>query len=422
MLLVDVWEEHLDEASFRWEQWERALVAPDSTLVETAEREERLLGNLEGLAEREALDAVVRPAFDSEEAARISVATHALLSQGAVDEVVSRLRGAEAESRGAMRRALEVSEVTGVSTALESLLKTGDLDLQAHVLEVLAFRQSASPEVLGRYFPHDEPRARIAALGGARPLPEELARKVLPALLTSAHPDIRLAAMEAGLTSGLRMAWDACGKEAREAEVSSPEAMVLLALGGGEEDTDFLVGLAKDDALRAEALWALGFSGRLAAMEVCARLLHVPRVARLAGEAFSAMTGLELEGPYALLEGEEPEESDDHEAELTVRPEDDLPWPNVSAVRGWWEESRSRFVAGQRYLLGRPFSGAVLLEALETGSMRRRHVLARELAIRTKGQHVIPTRAFTPRQREALTRARGARLVLGSGPLVSTLR
>ncbi|NTX10876.1 TIGR02270 family protein [Myxococcus sp. CA051A] len=419
MMLVDVWEEHLDEASFRWEQWEQALVAPDATLLATAEREERLLGHLEGLAEQEALEAVVRPAFDSEEAARVSVATHVLLSQGAVDEVLSRLRGSEVELRAAMCRALEVSEVAGVSTALESLLKLGDVDLQARVLEALAGRQGTSPDVLARYFPHDEPRARIAALQGARPLPEELARRMLPALLASAHPDIRLAAVEAGLTAGLRLAWEACGREAR---ALTPEAMVLLAIGGGEEDTDFLVGLAKDDELRPEVVWALGFSGRLAAMDFCAELLNVRGVARLAGEAFSAMTGLQLEGPYALLEEEESDESEDPEADLTVRPEDDLPWPNVSAVRGWWAESRSRFVEGQRYLLGQPFSGVVLMEALESSSMRRRHVLARELAIRTRGQHVIPTRAFTHRQREALARARGARLVLGSGPLVSTLR
>jgi len=39
MVLLDILEEHLDEATFHWEQWERALVAPDFTLAETAERE-----------------------------------------------------------------------------------------------------------------------------------------------------------------------------------------------------------------------------------------------------------------------------------------------------------------------------------------------------------------------------------------------
>ncbi|WP_254627626.1 hypothetical protein [Myxococcus sp. CA040A] len=61
MVLVDVWEEHLDEEAFRWTQWERALVAPDFTLEETAKREERLLAHLDALEEEAALDTVVRP-------------------------------------------------------------------------------------------------------------------------------------------------------------------------------------------------------------------------------------------------------------------------------------------------------------------------------------------------------------------------
>ncbi|WP_239014790.1 hypothetical protein [Archangium violaceum] len=58
MVLVDVLEEYQDEAAFRWVQWERALVAPDFTLAETAEREERLLARLE---DADALDTVGRP-------------------------------------------------------------------------------------------------------------------------------------------------------------------------------------------------------------------------------------------------------------------------------------------------------------------------------------------------------------------------
>ncbi|SDE94324.1 hypothetical protein [Myxococcus virescens] len=55
-------------------------------------------------------------------------------------------------------------------------------------------------------------------------------------------------------------------------------------------------------------------------------------------------------------------------------------------------------------LLAQPFSGPVLVEALESSPMRRRQVLA----IRTSRRHAIPTQAFTHRQREALLAARAA--------------
>ncbi|NVJ08779.1 TIGR02270 family protein [Myxococcus sp. AM001] len=427
MVLVDVLEEYLDEAEFRWLQWERALEAPDFTLVETAEREERLLAYLEGLEDTNALDMVVRPAFDSEDAPRISAATHGLLGLGEVDEVLVRLRGAGAPARAAILRALEVSEAPGLGTRLLELLKLEDVALQAGVLEALAFRQEAPMEVLARSFPHEEPRARIAALRGAPSLLEETVRRHLPALLDSAHPGIRAAAIEAGLTSGVHMAWEACRKEVRAAPgAHAREAMVLLALGGDEAETSLLVDLLESAELRAHALWALGFSGRVAAMESCVKHLAVPEVARLAGEALSAMTGLRLEGAFALPPGETPEgasappEEESLDADLTPRPEDDLPWPDVAAVKDWWAQNHARFVKGTRYLQGQPFSGPVLVEALESSPMRRRHVLARELAIRTRGQHRIPTRSFTHRQREALARAQATHL--RAAPLASTLR
>lgn len=429
MVLVDVLEEYLDEAAFRWGQWEGALVAPDFTVAETAEREARLLGCLEGLEDEDALDGVLRPAFDSEEAPRISAAAHALLALGEVDEVRVRLRKAEAPARAAILRALEVSEAPGLGARLLEMLTLEDAALQAGVLETLAFRRETPSEGLVHFFRHDEERIRVAALRGALPLSEDAVCRHLPALLDSAHPAIRAAAMEVGVASGVRLAWAACHREARSRGAQAREAMVLLAIGGGEEAVSVLVDLLESTEPRAHALWALGFSGRVAAMEACVKYLEVPEVARLAGEALAAMTGLRLEGSYVLPLGARPEgapvppeEQESLDADLRPRPEDELPWPRVAAVRDWWAQNHARFAKGTRYLLGQPFSGPVLLEALETNPMRRRHVLARELAIRTSGQHVIPTRAFTHRQRAALARARGECERMKSTPLAPTLR
>jgi uncharacterized protein (TIGR02270 family) len=429
MVLLDVLEEHLNEAAFQWEQRERALVAPDFTLEETAEVEERLRAHLEGLEDESAAEAVLHPAFESEEAPLIFATAYALLARGEVDEVLLRFRRAGPEARAGIRRALELSETPGLSARLTGLLKLEDSDLRTQALEALAFRQEASPEVLTHFLVHEEPRARAVALRGALPLPEETVRRLLPALLDSSHPEVRAAAMEAGLTSGVSLAWDACRKAVRSRVRHSPEPMVLLAMGGDDEDVSLLVELLETAELRPTALWALGFSGRLAAMEACVKYLAEPSVARLAGEAFSAMTGLRLEGPHALPSGERPEGAppppelqEDLDANLVPTPEDDLPWPQVAAITAWWDQARGRFEKGRRYLLGQPFSGPVLVDALETSPMRRRHVLARELAIRTRGQHVIPTRAFIPRQREGLARARSASPRLRGLPFAHTSR
>ncbi|ABF88839.1 conserved hypothetical protein [Myxococcus xanthus DK 1622] len=431
MLLVDVLEEHLDEAEFRWLQWEKALGAPDFSLTETARLEELLLAHLDGLVvgASTAIESVLRPAFETEDAFRISAATYALLALGEVDEVLLRLRGAEPFARPAIRRALALSEAPGLGARLLDLLKQEDTALQAEVLEALVFRQEAPPEALLRFFTHDEPRARVTALRGALPFPDGAARSLLPMLLDSSHPGIRAAAMEAGAASGVKQAWELCRTAVRAQDAHSLEAMVLLAMGGGVQELPFLMALLDAEKLRPQALWALGFSGWVAAMEACLAWLEVPSVAQLAGEAFAAMTGLRLEGPYALPPGERPEDvppppelEEDLDADLVPKPEDDLPWPNVTAVRGWWAAEKKRFVKDTRYLLGRPFSGSGLVEALETSPMRRRHVLARELALRSQGTLTVRTRAFTYVQRAEQAKARAASARIRTQPFDSGLR
>ncbi|NMO20033.1 TIGR02270 family protein [Pyxidicoccus fallax] len=431
MVLEDVLEEHLDEASFRWLQWERALEAPDFNLTDTAAREEQLAAHLHGLVlgGTEAAASLLWPALDSGDASRITAAAYVLLSQGQAEVLLNFMQGASSEVRAAVRRAVEVSASPGLGSHVLPLLKRDDLSLQAHVLEAMTFRHEAPPELLTGYFLHDEPRARMAALRASDALPEDTVRRLLPGLLESEHPGIRAAAMEAGLTAGARGAWEACRQAVRACNAHTPQAMVLLALFGNDADTALLVDMLGTRDMRPHALWALGFSGRLVAMEACLALLEDPLVARLAGEAFSAMTGLPLEGLHALPPGEQPEgappspeQQEDLDADLVPRPEDELPWPCIGAVRYWWKEARPRFHAERRYLNGQLLEGPVLLEALTHGPMRRRHVLAREFAIRSQGRHRIPTRAFTQRQWSALAQARGACEQLRLLPLERTLR
>jgi uncharacterized protein (TIGR02270 family) len=148
---------------------------------------------------------------------------------------------------------------------------------------------------------------------------------------------------------------------------------------------------------------------------------------RLAGEAFSAITGLKLEGVYVEeSEGEEKEalpplEEEDLDADLSPKPEDPLPMPAHAAVVGWWKEARKDFAKDRRYLGGQPFGGATLLESLVGGVMPRRPVYVLELALRTQGVQQVRTFAFTERQRAEVSRAEAVRDLLPRQPLVRLL-
>jgi uncharacterized protein (TIGR02270 family) len=196
---------------------------------------------------------------------------------------------------------------------------------------------------------------------------------------------------------------------------------VVLALGGDERDAEWLVGLLRQEKLRADVLWALGFSGQAVAAEACLEWMGDAKVAALAGEAFSAIIGLKLEGEYRMPPKEEgealvPLEQEDLEANLVPGPEASLPVPVAEAVERWWQKARKDFERGTRYLRGSKLDAAGFLQALGSEPMRRRHVLALELGIRSRGAHLVQTRALTRRQRAELDAVLGGRASVSMNP------
>lgn len=184
-------------------------------------------------------------------------------------------------------------------------------------------------------------------------------------------------------------------------------------MGGEETDVEELSRLVASPELRSDAVWALGFSGRMVVAEAALAWMHDAdkTFSRLAGEAFSAITGLKLAGKFVREDesegGEEPVplEQEDLGADLGPRHEDLLPLPEPQAVEDWWKKERSAFERSRRYLHGRLFSLDRLLDMLEHAPMRRRHVLTLELAIRSRGQHWLETHAPIYRQQAWLAQS-----------------
>jgi uncharacterized protein (TIGR02270 family) len=136
--------------------------------------------------------------------------------------------------------------------------------------------------------------------------------------------------------------------------------------------------------------------------------MTIPEVARLAGEAFTMLTGVDI--AYEDLEGEWPQ---GFEAGPTENPEDDnvemdpdenLPWPNPELVQRWWGHHRGQFQAGTRYLIGQPIGLQWLQQVLRIGRQRQRAAAALELAIRLPGQPLFEVRAPGFRQQQILRR------------------
>jgi uncharacterized protein (TIGR02270 family) len=134
--------------------------------------------------------------------------------------------------------------------------------------------------------------------------------------------------------------------------------------------------------------------------------MNIPELSRVAGEAFTMITGVDI--AYQDLEGEWPEgfearptESPEDE-DVEMDPDEDLPWPNPELILGWWSKNKSAFRNGIRYLLGQPISPENLQRVLRTGRQRQRAAAAIELAMIKPGQPLFEVRAPGFRQKQIL--------------------
>jgi len=413
-VMMDVLEEHLSEAAFLWSQWERALVSPLYDLADTAECEARLLAHVDGLVvgREAAVGTLLLPGLEAKEVERISAAAMALLLGGGkreLEKMLAVLDSSGEAQRAGIGRAMALSELEGLEAVLLKRLSAEELALQVAAFQVLAFRGTVPQETRTQWLSQELVEPVIAALRAPGPLPREVAQTVLPQLLVDPRPGVREAAIVAGLVSGARAAWKACHKVAEEGGAGRRLALTVLALGGDERDAEWLVGLLRQEDLRADVLWALGFCGHALAAQACLECMGgEDTTAALAGEAFSAITGLKLEGEYRKPPKEEadaliPLEEENLDADLVPGPEASLAVPIREAVVRWWEKAQKNFERGTRYLRGTRLEAGGLLEALKREPMRRRPALALELAIRSRGAHLLQTRAFTRRQRAELS-------------------
>jgi uncharacterized protein (TIGR02270 family) len=416
-ILWDVFEEHLDEAAFLWSSWEDALRSPVFTPKEVASGpEERLLAHLHALFLGGPAVAARLLAPGLADPERAFPAAFALLSAGDVKQVLQALQEADAATRPAIQRALELHPGAGLEAHLFPLASKGSPELRAAALEVLAFRGVDPGDALRAAVESRDPKVIAAALRAVRAAPATVARPIVLGALPSNDAAVRDAAIQTGLALGLREAWNAC-RGALSRKPASQVSQLLAALGGGDQEQQALITDLQSPKPSPHCLWAAGFSGRRALADACIDVLSAadPRTARLAGEAFSAITGLRIEGLYLAEESPQSEapipfEEDDLNADLVPRPEDALPLPDAMGVQAWWKERRGAFDPATRYLAGKPHSLELLQEALEQGPMRRRSVLALELDIRSRGALPLETRRWVRDQRVSLAGFRASRL------------
>jgi uncharacterized protein (TIGR02270 family) len=129
-------------------------------------------------------------------------------------------------------------------------------------------------------------------------------------------------------------------------------------------------------------------------------------LARLAGEAFSLITGLDL--AWLDLERKPPENfesgpnDDPNNPSVEMDEDDGLPWPDRDLVQAWWNANAHRFQPGVRYFMGEPLNRENCMRVLKEGFQRQRIAAALYLPLLSPGTPLFEWRAPAWRQQREL--------------------
>lgn len=181
---------------------------------------------------------------------------------------------------------------------------------------------------------------------------------------------------------------------------------LLLMLLVPPEAHAALRALSRDTGDMRLLVWAVGAAGDPHYVPWLIDQMRDPKFARVAGESFSTITGLDLVKLDLERRPSEPLDtgpSDDPDDEDVSMDEDDgLPWPDPDKVAAWWQANSHRFTPGTRYFMGQPPSPAHCLSVLKNGFQRQRIAAAEYLTLMNPGTPLFNCAAPAWRQQRWL--------------------
>lgn len=177
---------------------------------------------------------------------------------------------------------------------------------------------------------------------------------------------------------------------------------LLLKFIAVPQANELLKSLARDPANMRLLIQGAGIAGDPYYVPWLIKQMADLKLTRLAGESLSFITGLDL--AYLDLERKPPENfepgpnENPDDPDVSMDPDDSLPWPDPLKIQAWWETNKSRFTAGIRYFMGAPISREHCIQVLKDGYQRQRIAAALYLCLLEPGTKLFPTKAPAWRQ------------------------
>ena len=287
--------------------------------------------------------------------------------------------------------------------------------------------------------PHEDPRRRSAGLAACATHRTDPGLEAGPWLKDRA-PAVRARALrtagELGLSGLASQGVAAMADDDGECQFWAPWAAVLLgdrgvaldalrrtALEAGRphrerafrltlqaSDTPSAHAMLRDVARDAAQLrWLIqgsGIAGDVTYVPWLIGHMATPETARLAGEAFTLITGADLDALQLWRAQPDDFEAGPNEApedeNVDMDPDEGLMWPDPQKVEQRWAANGSRFQKGTRYFMGAPVTREHCIDILKNGYQRQRILAAHYLCLLEPGTPLFNTSAPAWRQQKLL--------------------
>lgn len=388
-IIEEIIQQHFDEASFLWSQRDVAVTSPNYSLQDLVYLDQRVEAHIDGL--RVAGDygwALCETGVLEDEPGTVFTATVIAFESGE-EEKMDLVMGVGSKSRVAFR-----AMVSGLgwmkdkrfNSIIKGLVSNDSRRYRRLGIASCGIRRLDPRIYLDQALNSSDLFLRTLALRTAGELKR---RDLLPLIQRDLQQEdhrCRFEAARSALLLGDRSALEVLIQFTRtQSPFQIPAMQTAFRLIDLQAAQNLLRSIAKDRKQIRAALIGISIVGDPMLITMLIQHMETPELARVAGEAFTSITGAEL--AETNLEGTRPDgfdagpndDAEDENVEMDM--DEDLPWPGVTQIKHWWKQNNGNFSPGKRYLAGSPISPQQCSDMLENGNQRQRHAAARELAL-----------------------------------------
>ncbi|MES9850204.1 MAG: TIGR02270 family protein [Candidatus Thiodiazotropha sp. L084R] len=413
MILDNIVSQHAEEAAFLWLLRDSSVSAPHYKLSDLSELESRIDAHLDGLRVAGETGWVhCQEQLNHSESGEVFTAAYIALDGALVDglnKVLEVVHGEPTTIRGLIS-ALGWVEKSKLQGHVVNWLKSDTPLLRLIGLSACAIQRVDCGAYLNKALDDDDAGVRARAL---RSIGEIRRQEMNQSLREHMHEEDETCRFWSVWSAAMMGDEEGTAQLVNFAEADSiflqPALELLMRRMDNASAVSLLRTLSQNQAVERAVVQASGYFGDSASVPWLIEKMKSPDLSRVAGEAFSLITGLDL--AYQDLESEPPEDfqagpsESPEDDEVDLDQDEDLPWPDIQSIMQWWSLHQADFPTGVRRLCGKSVKRAQCLDILQDGFQRQRQAAAMELAMFDQQQPLFNTSATAQRQSELINLA-----------------